>query len=294
MGGYFLTKRIAVGLRTDYSHTNLFDSYGKNLSVNTWSVAPFARYYVGVKRFAPFAELSYGGSWYKSKLSPGGESSSNSTLYSAGVGLNYFLSRNVALEGTINYLKTIDSYYDGSFGIDLGLQFFLSRKKSTYTTEEINYFSKGQWLIGGTGNASLSTANDINHNQFSIIPMAGYLIGNKFAVGLSTGFNYQKGYNYDAQSFYAQPFVRYYLNQKRLAPFGEIAYGAALNKKQFYLDNSEVDVNKDTSTGVRISAGLNYFITRNIALEGKLGYSNIPDFDSGTTSFQAGFQFFLK
>ena len=294
-GGYLITNKLALGLRTSFSNTRIVDVDGENLGRhNAVSLAPFARYYVSVNRFAPFAEVSYGGAWHKMESNFSGTpttSKDNSTFYSAGVGANYFLSKNVALEGALIYSKTIDSYYDGTVGFDLGLQFFLSRNNSS-TAEEENYISKGQWLIGGTGNISLGEVDALDFNQFSVTPMAGYLVGNKLAVGLSTGFNYYKG---GSQSFYAQPFVRYYVNQKRLTPFGEIAYGAAWTKIKYYDFNiNDTVVDTYSSTAYRISAGLNYFLTRNIALEGKLNYSNNPDTNSGSLGLQAGLQFFIR
>lgn len=293
IGGYFLTKKIAVGLQAEYSHLQLTEIGGESTgSMNRFGIAPFTRYYFGVNRFAPFAELGYGGRWSKTDSEFNGiqsSSKSNSTHYWGGVGLNYFISKNVALEGIVKYSKTIDSYYDGSVGFNLGLQFFFSRKNST-NEDEGNYISKGQWLIGGSGDISLGTVDELDFNQFSISPMGGYLVGEKIAVGLSTGYTYYRG---SSQSFFIQPFARYYFTQNKLAPFAEVAYGGGWARFEYSGTNGDV-VEKISDTGYRIGAGLNYFITRNVALEGNLRYSRSNDSDSGSLNFGVGLQFFIR
>ena len=293
MGGYFFGKRIAAGLRVKYEHVNFVSIDSEPMgNYQNFSATPFIRYYIGVNRFAPFAEVTYGGSWYKTESSFNGEpsvSKSNSSSYSGGVGLNYFVSKNVALEGVVKYSKTIDSYYDGSVGFDLGLQFFLSRNNSNSAGDEETYISKGQWLIGGSGNISLGTVDELDFNQFSIAPMGGYFVGKKVAVGLSTGYNY---YRSSSQSFFIQPFARYYFAQNKLAPFAEVAYGGSWAR--FEYQGSTGETVKISGTAYRIGAGLNYFISRDVALEGHLRYSRSNDSDSGSLGLSAGLQFFIR
>jgi opacity protein-like surface antigen len=294
MGGYFFTKKLAAGLRVRYEHGNIV-SIDSELTGNyqNFSATPFVRYYFGINKLAPFAEVAYGGNWYKTETSFMGDpsvSKSNSTSYSGGIGLNYFVSKNVALEGVVKYSKTIDSYYDGSVGFDLGLQFFISRKNSSSATDEEVYISKGQWLIGGSGNISLGTVDELDFNQFSIAPMGGYFVGNKIAVGLSTGYNY---YRSSSQSFFVLPFARYYFTQNKLAPFAEVGYGGSWARFE-YSDTTGDVVEKISGTGYRIGAGLNYFISKNIALEGNLRYTRNSDSDSGSFGLSAGLQFFIR
>lgn len=290
-GAYFIGNRWALGADLGYSifDLNFFDPMtGEQYSntVSYLSAAPFARYYIGTKKFAPFVEGGYGLNWYYSD----GSKTSESQTYKIGAGLNYFVSRNVALEGVVRYAKTIDSYYDGSFGLDLGLQFFFSRKNDAESVEEENYISKGQWLIGGSGNISLGTPEELDFNQFSISPMGGYFVGQKIVLGLSTGYSYYKG---TSQSLYLLPFARYYFTQNKLAPFAEVAYGGSWARLEYAGSDGEV-VEKISGTGYRIGTGLNYFISRNVALEGNLRYARNTDADSGTLNLSAGLQFFIR
>ncbi len=292
MGGYFIGGKIAVGLSVNYAHSNIFSVDAEPMGSGTsLAAAPFVRYYFSVNKLAPFAEVTYGGNWQKWESSFNGAVSKNpSSFYSGGIGLNYFISRNVALEGVMKYEKTINSDFEGTLGFDIGIQFFPSRKNTKSATDEKNYISKGQWLIGGIGDVSLNTIDDIDLYGLSISPMGGYLIGQKIAVGLSTGYMYRKG---TTSSFFAQPFLRYYLSQKRLAPFAEVAYGAAWSRIEYFSNNEPVVI-KITGSFYRIGAGLNYFISKNVALEGNLRYSRNNDFDSGSINFSAGLQFFIR
>jgi opacity protein-like surface antigen len=298
MGGYFLGKKIAVGLQTGYTHSNFFNTDGSNAgSYNNLSVSPFVRYYINTNRIAPFAEVMGGNNWSTSKSDYlGTETTFKRSIYyyAAGIGLNYFISRDVALEGILRYNDT-EGDNKAYLDFDLGLQFFLSRNNKSEADAEGNYFSKGQWLIGGTGNLSLGALDDVGLHQFSISPMAGYLVGKKIAVGLSTGYIYSNINNTNTDSFFAGPFVRYYLTQKKLAPYAEVAYGASWTR----IENTnpmtnEVTTYKDSGSSYRIGAGLNYFISKNVALDANLRYSRNSDWDTGSTSLNVGLQFFIR
>jgi opacity protein-like surface antigen len=297
MGGYFLGKKIAVGLQTGYSRTNYFYTDGsKPGSHSTLSVAPFVRYYINTNRIAPFAEVMAGTNWLTDKSNFSGTESthkSSSSFYAVGMGLNYFISRDVALEGILRYNDN-EGESKAYLDFDLGLQFFLSRNTKSEADEEGNYFSKGQWLIGGTGNLSLGALDDVDLDQFSISPMAGYLVGNKLAVGLSTAYVHINGFT-KMDNFFAGPFVRYYLTQKKLAPYAEVAYGVSWTRYE-YTDpmTNEETLYKDSSSSYRIGAGLNYFISKNVALDANLRYSRNTDFDTGSTSLNVGLQFFIR
>jgi opacity protein-like surface antigen len=294
MGGYFITKKIAVGLQTSYSHTPVLYYLGGSRpgADNSFSVSPFVRYYISTKRIALFAEGVGGANWlttYRNFSRTEVTTKSSTSFYTVGMGLNYFISRDVALEGILRYADG-DRYDKGFLDFDIGLQFFLSRGNKSIANDEGNYFSKGQWIIGGTGNVSLGALDNVDLYQFSVAPMAGYLVDEKIAVGLFTAYTHIKG---NTDSFFAGPFLRYYLTQKKLAPYAEVMYGGSWTRNE-YIINNETTVDTYTSSSYRIGAGVNYFISKNVALDGNFRYSRNNDLEFGSMEFNAGLQFFIR
>lgn len=110
-----------------YSYTHF--SSENNFQNST--ILPFARYYFSQKKLAPYVEVAYGGGWTRSKNTFNGESTiskNSSEVYRIGVGVNYFIAKNVAIESNLSYdhVNIKDSDYEvGSFNLNVGLQFFL-------------------------------------------------------------------------------------------------------------------------------------------------------------------------
>jgi opacity protein-like surface antigen len=133
--------------------------------------------------------------------------------------------------------------------------------------------------------------------DFSVSPMGGYLLGEKIAVGLSTGYSHNKyssRYGFSNSSFSVQPFFRYYITQNRLSAFAEVAYGLAWSKYNYvdYTYNIPME-QKNTKFTSKIGVGLDYFITNNVAIEGNLRYTS-TDFPQGMLNFSVGLQVFIR
>lgn len=120
--GYLLTEKLTVGLNGYYYFNGVVNG-------QSGTVGPFARYYFVNKRVAPFAEAEYSFGWMKTQLefSPDYETS-RIDVYGAGAGLDFFITKNVALESTVKYMR-YDGDRDKRFSINLGFQIFLNRKK---------------------------------------------------------------------------------------------------------------------------------------------------------------------
>lgn len=145
--------------------------------------------------------------------------------------------------------------------------------------------TKGLWIVGGS--FSFNHVNKVT--SISLAPNGGYLCTDHLAVGTGIGIStgYSNNYNYFSTGLY--PFVRYYLGQKQLQPFGSLATGT--NYSHFKNDDESYYGNnrKDWVFYLSIGVGVSYFLNENAAIEGQIGYS----FSGETTFINFGFQIYL-
>jgi outer membrane protein len=128
---------------------------------------------------------------------------------------------------------------------------------------------KGNWFLGGTAGI-----NNINSGEgslgvtiFSVTPMTGYMLSNRFGVGANLDFTFfrYEGGDYNG-SLALSPFARYYFNGSGKARFfGQAHVGIQTNLEK------GADNNLST-LGYGLAVGLDYFLNDHIAIEGSLGY----------------------
>lgn len=292
-GGYFVGKRIALGLDLSYfffhyAQPDNLQPIENKTTRHSVSVIPITRIYLGVKKFAPFVDLGYGWSWYSTKSDYGSSSiggTFNSGYYKAGIGFNQFISQSFAIEGVLCYLKTSEetNYDDGDtdWSLRIGVQYFLNRNKKSITKESSGTFiKKGQWMLGGI--IDINTIDfDLTPGSFS--PEAGFFVNDNAALGIRFKHRTSTFYNGTAVG----PFARYYFNIKRLAPFADIAIGWASGQSDFY--NQETN---ETGISAQASVGFSYFINDFVALESQLSFG-FPGVEKPLISAEAGLKFFL-
>ncbi len=142
---YFILDNLALGitLPISYSKQNSNNNDNKTTSI---SIGPALRYYFTFDRLAIFPELRYSagggnldGPYFD--ISQGnvvsGTIKFKQSNFNAGLGLAYFLNKNIAFETILSYnkIKTEydnDSYSDletSSLGLDIGFQIYLQTKK---------------------------------------------------------------------------------------------------------------------------------------------------------------------
>ena len=291
-GGYFVGKRIAVGLDLSYfffhySQPDNLQSIENNTTRHSILATPITRFYLGVYKFSPFLELGYGWNGYSTKSSYGTSSIGGTfsrSHYKAGIGFNQFISKSFALEGLFSYIKTngqafsIDSD-DYFWSLRIGVQYYLNRKQKSITKESsATFIEKGQWMLGGMIDLS---SYDFDKQSFDM--EAGYLLKDNFALGFRV--KEQTTTYYDSFTF--GPFARYYFSAKRFAPFvdGFIGWGSGESGELFQQTNPSVIT-------MQAGAGFNYFINDFVALESQLSYG-LAGFDKPTISLDAGLKFFL-
>lgn len=129
--------------------------------------------------------------------------------------------------------------------------------------------SKGNWVVGGSV-GSLGLNFSTGTFALNLVPHAGYFISDNLALGAQTTLGltaYDGGTNF---SFGISPFLRYYFGAGGRASgrfFGELGAGLAGSS----LAGNESD--EAFSGLLNLRAGYAHFITRNVALEGSLGYN---------------------
>lgn len=125
---YFIIDNLSLGIKLSIQN----ETYGGTSNLN-WGIGPSARYYLTDKIFKPFLLVSY--SYAQQNTSLSGEDIKLSNI-AFGLGGDYFLSDNVALETLVSYTFTntifperLHPYYNDSemktLSIGIGVNVFL-------------------------------------------------------------------------------------------------------------------------------------------------------------------------
>lgn len=285
--GYLFSKRFAVGLNLVYSFIDgtLHELNYPTERSNVFSINPTSRFYFGIKKVSPFAEIGY--ELQLSKHVGINTLNYHRQLYRGGIGLNYFLNSSVAIESILSYAHIVNDPYTGGsssgFGLKFGVQFFLSR----YQKGELNesngvYINNKKWMLGGTIDLNSSLAEN---SIPSFNPEVGYLFKNNLALGLR--LSYQKMARVQCSTI--NPFARYYFSSKRLAPFLDASLGWGWGHSDVPYEEWDGNV-----TAMQVGAGINYFINEVVAFEGKLSYGVNTGFEEDLLTMDIGLKFFLS
>lgn len=106
--GYFLNNKFAIGAQLNYSSDKVKTVYNET---NVFGIGGFARYYVlelDKKRFKAYGEagLGFGNNKVKTDVS---STTSNSITADINVGLNYFITKNIAATFTLANILSYNS-----------------------------------------------------------------------------------------------------------------------------------------------------------------------------------------
>jgi outer membrane protein len=125
--GYFFAKNFAAGALIEFKNSKII-----NTTSNTFSLGPFARYYVDLKeeKFKPFLHVGFG--FDNSKVKVGNNPASNETASSLLLALGgaYFINKNIAFETIIGYTRNKPENFEATNGLAfrIGFQIHLSRR----------------------------------------------------------------------------------------------------------------------------------------------------------------------
>ena len=151
---------------------------------------------------------------------------------------------------------------------------------------------QGNWLVGGSI-GSLGYSFEGENFNINLNPQAGYFVSDGIAVGLTTGFGLQtvKGGD-NIYQYKLMPFARYYF------PEGASSTGRFFGQGEVGITGAKSGGISDTSFGFGINAGYAHFVSRNVALEGMVGYnyskSNLANAQAQNgLGLAVGFQIYL-
>lgn len=151
---------------------------------------------------------------------------------------------------------------------------------------------QGNWIVGGSI-GSLGYSFEGENFNININPQAGYFIADGFAVGLKAGFGLQtvKGGD-NIYQYRLMPFGRYYFSE------GAKSTGRFFGQGEVGVTGAESGGVSDTSFGFGVNAGYAHFLSRNVALEGTVGYnyskSNLANSQAQNgLGLAVGFQIYL-
>jgi len=156
-------------------------------------------------------------------------------------------------------------------------------------------FEKGDMFLEGS--IKISTGGETDYYGFS--PKFGYLLNDKLAVGAKLDYSSKKEETVPETKtnvFGVGAFARYYfleLDKKRFKAFAEAGLGFGSNKTK--IEGIEDDT--DNSITADITVGLNYFVTKNIAvtftLANVLAYNSVsPENGPSSDTFNLNINLF--
>lgn len=175
--------------------------------------------------------------------------------------------------------------------------FAFANAQETTTEAPAFGFAKGDIMIEGNLQFNSTKVEDDGDetkvNVFTFTPKAGYFITDKFAVGVELGFGSRKeeetpdgGETVEEKTnvFGAGVFGRYYFLDlgQRFKTYAEVGLGFGSSKDE--VDGEEVS--KDNYFSAGLDLGINYFVTKNFAIN--FGLANVLGFNSTKTEFPDG------
>lgn len=147
--------------------------------------------------------------------------------------------------------------------------------------------SAGQIFVGGNFGFYTSTSKqktgsttyeDYTLTNISIMPVAGYFLSDKMAVGVQVGITSDIEKHPDntidkrtSTQFHFEPFGRYYLISGTGGIFAEASFGIGVGKAKAFSDVTTTETNL-FSLDIGISPGIYYYIIPKLALEAKFGW----------------------
>jgi hypothetical protein len=159
------------------------------------------------------------------------------------------------------------------------------------------------YLTKDKDKADGTTAENYSDFQYSLLPLAGYFLTDRIAVGARLGLTHdiykepQEPNRKESEiEFMIAPFGRYYIIAGTGGLFVEAFINTGIGKHKEYSDDVETaDINL-FSLDAGIAPGAYYYITPKLALEGKFGFFGVSTNmqkvdDNRSTNTTFGFDF---
>ncbi|MEK6493160.1 outer membrane beta-barrel protein [Myroides odoratimimus] len=157
-------------------------------------------------------------------------------------------------------------------------------EKPTFGFQETNVFVEGSFELKDA--TSKEDGVKTKGTNFNFSPKVGYMLSDKVAVGVALGFGKtsfvetlegKEKLGENLKTLYAGAFARYYFLElgQRFKTYAEVGVGFDERKSGDY---------KNTGIKAGLDLGMNYFVTKNIAIS--FGLGDILSFRSGKDKFK--------
>ena len=138
--GYAIKNNLFIGIDLTYDYLDIDDKdYGYKSTTNSILASPFVKYYFLQKKIKPFllAKYGFGSSTDKSLFIFGSNEPYTDkrkfSKYNIGAGISYFFNKNINIEFSLNYSKSVRKPNDteneknisNSFNSNIGFSLFL-------------------------------------------------------------------------------------------------------------------------------------------------------------------------
>ena len=280
---YFITDKFVAG---GGFQTAIIPGTGTNFGLNAT-----ARYYFSTQAYnAWFAKSNIG------FITGGGF---NVFTGNIGLGLDLFLSPNIALENTlsIGFQKEEDIIGNSIvFQLGTGLKFFFDRTPEGSEDGRNGILQKGTLFLGmSAGNIQLFSRNGIRNSSISLSPNIGKFLTNNLVLGANLTIQNSSFDGFNSFGLDILPYGRYYptAGEKRGALFGEIGGGLRLTA----LSGDRIINQTETNLTIFAGLGVNYFLRPTVAFEVKGTFNYFKEttfFDRNVLGINFGFQFFFR
>lgn len=130
--------------------------------------------------------------------------------------------------------------------------------------------SQGSVSLGGTASFSSQSYDysSADHTTLILNPKAGYFFVDHLYAALSVNYIHWSSGNAQSDIYGMGPVIRYYFDVDKVKPFLGVGYN-------FMSQTITSDPGVYTTNEFIISGGMDFFVTRSLALEGSLNYSFI-------------------
>lgn len=288
----FLSDHILVG-----GALSTYTSLNGDNSFFSLSLQPYTRYYFKPKQKNNFLYGELGGT-VRSLFSSSQELSTGLRL---GLGLDHFVAPGVSVNFSANVVHDF-SLSRTNLVIQAGMNAFLQSAASEGSPIATQVLQAGNLIIGGSS-FHFNRGIDDTYWSLNFSPGVGYFITNHWVAGadvtLSTyafPLNISPSPSVPSQEeifisndFLINVYMRYYGSERaRLAPY--LATGFTYQKSSSGIRGS---FSYNTGAFLDLSVGVDYFLTRNLALEGNLTFNKGFGYRSDVLYLNGSVQFFF-
>ncbi|MEN9611096.1 MAG: hypothetical protein RLZZ628_1910 [Bacteroidota bacterium] len=290
--GYFFSDRLVVGAKVGAKFNNRTSFWGTS-SISTsqiFYVTPYTRYYFTQKsKLKTFYEFNARSSWLQGKSNLNWTAQNYFSIeISHKIGVDYFLTQNLALEAASNYLyyaaKTSFAPYSFPkfvFSPEFSIKLFLNTEKQDAPVLAEKYLKKGNMTFGLTGDL-----NDNDYNYAHLNPYIGYFLTDKWMISSSLRIDVGEGYRY----FSLLPELRYY---HPITPSMQFLLRGMAEMSSYY-DNGQTSWG---GNGIEAGLGLNQFVSEHISIQATANLAATSNYWNQlllSPNVKVGFQYFMK